>query len=525
MDANDNSAGFRSRWTSVLASLGFSSQTVVADAAPQHLPSILPPQNRNKVSGFGAAGRPGEPENRALAGTHPKAAHSPTTQSKRGPGRGDRVDAASTQKKTHNAVKTTTGDTGTPGTGFAAGIAVTAPATISAPVPPSANENKPSAHPSGVSSPSAHDNARAEAPIERTGNAESFVAFHPERLQPNAAAEVHSIANPKLPVGVDANEKTHIAEPQPVSSAAASNDPNVIAALHGPKRDAGAWPEPHPAPTSIATGAGPSIQPALEKTSFTLSHGQDSLETNSALPHGAMDSAVQIPSRSNSPKSLRALNSSQSPAVKAVRQNPADDAIRLERQSGPPAWSAATAPLMSDTGISRASMEKPDAPNRTAPGPGDTFSALDAARSSPPATWIHAGAHHAEAGYLDPALGWVGVRADAVANGVHAALVPGSAEAAQVLGTHLSGLNAWLSEQHGTPAIVTMGTLDAGPGGSGINPGNQSNAGSSEHQAPHPGSHDSTAASTAMRSAPAAEAAPLLVSVPVAAGRYISVMA
>ena len=87
----------------------------------------------------------------------------------------------------------------------------------------------------------------------------------------------------------------------------------------------------------------------------------------------------------------------------------------------------------------------------------DTFAALDAEHTAAPATWIHAGAHHAEAGYLDPALGWVGVRADAVGNGVHAALLPGSGEAAQVLGSHLAGLSTYLSEHHGQSATVTVG--------------------------------------------------------------------
>ena len=91
---------------------------------------------------------------------------------------------------------------------------------------------------------------------------------------------------------------------------------------------------------------------------------------------------------------------------------------------------------------------------------GDTFAAIDAERTASPATWIHAGTHRAEAGYLDPALGWVGVRADAVGNGVHAALLPGSGEAAQVLGSHLAGLNTYLSEHHGQSATVTLGARE-----------------------------------------------------------------
>ena len=97
----------------------------------------------------------------------------------------------------------------------------------------------------------------------------------------------------------------------------------------------------------------------------------------------------------------------------------------------------------------------------------DTFTALDASRTPPSPTWLHAGAHRAEAGYLDPALGWVAVRADAIGSGVHAALVPDSAQAAQVLGSHLSALNTYLAEHHGQHASVTLATLQDGRQGAG----------------------------------------------------------
>ena len=85
----------------------------------------------------------------------------------------------------------------------------------------------------------------------------------------------------------------------------------------------------------------------------------------------------------------------------------------------------------------------------------NTFEALDAT-AAPPATWIHAGAHHAEAGYLDPSLGWVSVRADANPAGLHAAIVPASPEAASAISTHLAGLNAYLAEHHGHSATATL---------------------------------------------------------------------
>ena len=60
----------------------------------------------------------------------------------------------------------------------------------------------------------------------------------------------------------------------------------------------------------------------------------------------------------------------------------------------------------------------------------ETFAAMDAGTEVGTPGWIHAGGHTAEAGFEDPALGWVGVRADLSGGNVHAALMPGSAEAA-----------------------------------------------------------------------------------------------
>jgi hypothetical protein len=99
----------------------------------------------------------------------------------------------------------------------------------------------------------------------------------------------------------------------------------------------------------------------------------------------------------------------------------------------------------------------------------DTFAALDADQALPSTAWTHGGTRHAEAGYLDPVLGWVGVRADATHNGIHAAVVPGSLEAAEVLGGHLSGLNAHLALHHGNAATVTLASPQDGPEGMGWN--------------------------------------------------------
>lgn len=94
----------------------------------------------------------------------------------------------------------------------------------------------------------------------------------------------------------------------------------------------------------------------------------------------------------------------------------------------------------------------------------DTFTALDRDSSLGTPAWTHAGGQHAEAGFEDPELGWVGVRADLNTSGIHATLVPSSSDAAQSLSGHLAGLSSHLVEQQAPVASLSMGS----PGGSGI---------------------------------------------------------
>jgi hypothetical protein len=108
----------------------------------------------------------------------------------------------------------------------------------------------------------------------------------------------------------------------------------------------------------------------------------------------------------------------------------------------------------------------------------ETFAALDAGASPGTPTWTHASARQAEAGFEDPALGWIGVRADRNGDGVHVALVPGSAEAAQELGTHMDGLNTYLAEQHTRVESLAM----AAPEGRGANHGTEQGAGQGLNQ-------------------------------------------
>ncbi|MGB9407413.1 MAG: hypothetical protein WCA89_07745 [Terracidiphilus sp.] len=103
----------------------------------------------------------------------------------------------------------------------------------------------------------------------------------------------------------------------------------------------------------------------------------------------------------------------------------------------------------------------------TGPDSRETFAALDAEGATGKPAWIHAGAQRAEAGFQDPALGWVSVRADSSGCGVHAELVAGSADAAQALGSHMAGLNAYLAEHHTPVETLTLTSPEGGWSGLG----------------------------------------------------------
>ena len=113
----------------------------------------------------------------------------------------------------------------------------------------------------------------------------------------------------------------------------------------------------------------------------------------------------------------------------------------------------------------------------------EAFATLDGGPVPLGTTWAHAGARHAEAGYQDPALGWVGVRADAGGAGIHATVVPGSADAAQALGGHIAGLNAYMAEHHTAVGSVTL----AAPEGRGADAGLGQNSNQSFNQGAHQG--------------------------------------
>ena len=135
------------------------------------------------------------------------------------------------------------------------------------------------------------------------------------------------------------------------------------------------------------------------------------------------------------------------------------DAVASSGLRIPGAAQISTAPAPHDQPVATAASAATTTQN--------TFAALDAGNSPGTPAWTHAGNQHAEAGFRDPSLGWVSVRADVDAGGIHATLVPSSAEAAQALNGHLAGLSTHLVEQQSPVASLTM----AEPSDSGVESG------------------------------------------------------
>jgi hypothetical protein len=113
-----------------------------------------------------------------------------------------------------------------------------------------------------------------------------------------------------------------------------------------------------------------------------------------------------------------------------------------------------------DSATNHASGGSSSSPTATvdASSQGSTFAALDSAAPTVSSHWTSAGPQRAEAGYQDPSLGWVGVRAESAHGQVHATVMPGSTDAAQVLGGHMAGLHAYLAGEHSSVQTVTLAT-------------------------------------------------------------------
>lgn len=142
-----------------------------------------------------------------------------------------------------------------------------------------------------------------------------------------------------------------------------------------------------------------------------------------------------------------------------------------------------------------------------APTAHDTFAALDAGSSQPSTTLVHASARQVEAGYQDPTLGWVSVRADQTPTGVHASILPVTADATQTLSTHMAALNSYLTQHHpGITATITApqnsGVLTGFTGQEGGQGSSQQGTPGNPAQQQHTGSETGSAQSRAVTFAP-----------------------
>jgi hypothetical protein len=258
--------------------------------------------------------------------------------------------------------------------------------------------------------------------------------------------------------------------------------PNVLApAAEGQSQRVSATEEPNPGPVSTTLNALSSTSSAMDSGLAPVS--ADTLQSVEA----AAASGVSSGRRSGSTTSASS-DASARPLQRSQRISDADIATRLgfhgtESAQGNTASSTAGSAAFplgapgAGSGPATGSFSGSGTGSSGSTAPASTreaFSALDGDTQAGSVSWLHTGANRAEAGFEDPTLGWVGVRADLGGGSVHASLVPGSAEAAQTLGSHLAGLNEYLAERHPAVATVTV----AGHENGGAFPSTHSDTGS-----------------------------------------------
>ena len=167
-------------------------------------------------------------------------------------------------------------------------------------------------------------------------------------------------------------------------------------------------------------------------------------------PAGAQTGSAPVPAQISPDQKATNAGSAPIPAAKqATRSTDAAGVSAIAPQAQSAVIGGETGSMVRDlTGVpAGASAAVSSHAISSSPSMPETFAALDAAQAPGSITWTHAGARQAEAGFEDPTLGWVGVRAD-LNGGVHATLLPGSVEAAQALGPHMEGLSAYMAQQH-----------------------------------------------------------------------------
>lgn len=209
--------------------------------------------------------------------------------------------------------------------------------------------------------------------------------------------------------------------------------------------------QPGAIPAQAAPGSGPAAASAVP----------DSKTIAAAVPEPRTEAPSALASAGKQPPRLRSLAPGEHGAGATGQQEVAQGvAVGPASANALGAQHAVTGP-QSGAGAPQVESGRDGA----ARGEQDPFAALDTASATSAPAWIHAGAQRAEAGFNDPALGWVGVRASLTGGAVHATVLPGSAEASQALSGHLAGLNAHLAEHRiGLDSLSVAPPARPGPG-------------------------------------------------------------
>jgi hypothetical protein len=252
-----------------------------------------------------------------------------------------------------------------------------------------------------------------------------------------------------------------------------------ITSLSSPEiRSAESWREPSIAHAAVSNESF-SGQSVAASSTGNLSHPAAAGNVaSSAAPVATVPGAVQAGSTTVQESSKQFTDRATTRAVNRDATAEGSPGATQVSAAQPAVVDAAASSGIRIAGASQISMvpASHDQPAATAASAAattqDTFSALDAGASPVTPAWTRAGSQHAEAGFRDPALGWVSVRADLNGGGIHATLVPSTAEAAQALDGHLAGLSSHLIEQQSPVASLSVASLTmASPSGSGTENG------------------------------------------------------
>lgn len=197
----------------------------------------------------------------------------------------------------------------------------------------------------------------------------------------------------------------------------------------------------------------PSPAPATDSSTANLPVGNNK-QTATSSPSLDVEVSETSSPISQPPRELRRTARKFVPELQAHSQNPVQTAGIAPLKEGPTLTPVLGSPITRAGGMAdNGAVQTASAPN---PSPDAAFTALDAETRSQRSGWIPAAPSHAEAGYHDPTLGWVGVRADGSRGEVHATVLPASSEAAQALGSHMAGLHAYLAGAHSPVQTLSL---------------------------------------------------------------------